>query len=148
MSFPLKLPPIRERKEDVLILVKHFAKKYASKLGKKIDAIPQKVMRALEGYSWPGNVRELENVMERAVILSQDGTLRVDELFDPSMALKAKTSRTDSLQDRERAHIVEVLKDCHWTIEGPRGAAKRLDMSPSTLRDRMRKHRISKLAKD
>jgi len=101
--FPIKTPPLRERKEDVLILVKHFAKKYASKLGKKMDAIPQKAMRALEDYSWPGNVRELENVIERAIILSQDGTLRVDELFDSSMALKAKTARTDSLQDRERA---------------------------------------------
>jgi PAS domain S-box-containing protein len=147
--FPIQSPPLRERKEDISLLVKHFTKKYGAKLGKTIETIPQKVMRVLEGYSWPGNVRELENVIERAVILSPDEVLRVDELFDPAATDNSEIpGPSDSLQERERAHIVDVLKSCHWIIEGPKGAAKRLDMSPSTLRDRMRKHDISKPSKD
>jgi len=142
--FPIKIPPLREHKEDIPLLVKHFVKKFALKLGKRMDTIPQKVMRTLEAYAWPGNVRELENVIERAIIISHDHTLRIDELSDLHPKDPVEAPQTATLQDVERTHILNALKDCDWTVEGRRGAAKQLGISPSTLRDRMRKYGISK----
>jgi PAS domain S-box-containing protein len=138
--FPIKIPSLRERRDDIPLLAKYFTKKYSAKIGKKIMAIPSKVMENLQSYHWPGNVRELENVIERAAILSNDEILRTDELPSESFK-KADEESVDSgsLEQMERNHIFKVLKNCNWIIDGDRGAARRLKIPASTLRDRMKK---------
>ncbi|MCZ6876381.1 MAG: sigma 54-interacting transcriptional regulator [bacterium] len=142
--FPLTLPALRECPDDIPLLVRHFTATYAAKLGKTIETIPQRVMAALQAYTWPGNVRELEHLIERAVILSPHTTLELDEPFDllPRSNDGARAMRT--LQEVERQHILSVLDETTWQIEGPRGAAVRLGLNPSTLRSRMRKSGIGK----
>ena len=135
--FPLTLPPLRTRKNDISLLAQYFVKKYARKMNKSIDSIPQAIMTQLRDYSWLGNVRELENVIERAVILSPDNHLQLPEL------LAIKPSITDnnllSLNAMEKAYIIKVLKQTHWQISGEHGAAAILEMHPNTLRSRMNK---------
>jgi PAS domain S-box-containing protein len=120
--FPLFIPPLHERKEDIPILVKHFAKKYGVKMGKKITKYPQSVTSKLQTYHWPGNVRELENVIERAVILSANDILVIDELpgIQENENGIGEISQTDSnkLRDVEHDHILNILKECNWQIEG------------------------------
>jgi len=142
--FPIQTIPLRERKEDIPLLVKHFVKKFSVKMGKPIETIPQKAMNDFEAYPWPGNVRELENIIERAVILSKDRTLRMDELLDVKRDKDAIITHPVTLKDIEHTHIMEALLACDWFIDGKRGAAKRLAIPSSTLRDRMRKYGISK----
>ncbi len=138
--FPIKVPPLRDRKDDIPLLVKYFTKKYSAKIGKKIETIPAKVMENLQTYDWPGNVRELENVIERATILSNDETLRVDDFpsgsFDKGDEVQVYSG---SLERVEKDHILKILKECNWIIDGERGAARRLSIPASTLRDRMKK---------
>ena len=139
--FPLRIPPLRERKEDIPLLVEHFVQKFALKMGKSAQKIPLSVIQALERYDWPGNIRELENIIERAVILSRSDTL---ELFD---SLKKEsdiaTSRDRNvnfrLEDVERQHIVAVLDSTHWRVSGEHGAAKILGLKPTTLASKMEK---------
>lgn len=136
--FPITLPPLRERGGDIAIIVKAFVDKFAKKMGKQIDNIPQKIMNELSQYAWPGNVRELENIIERAVILSNSNTL---QLHDKLHGIKTTNSDTDlkSLADMEKAHITKVLKHTDWRISGEEGAATVLEMHPNTLRSRMSK---------
>ncbi len=143
--FPISCPPLRERKEDIPILVRHFAKKYSTKFGKHFDKIPEKIINAFQAYSWPGNIRELENIIERAAILSEDNILQVDEFLGlGSKENLLSPGPTTTLIDVERTHILNVLEASIWVIEGDRGAAKRLGLNPSTLRFRMRKLAIKR----
>ena len=140
--FPIVIPPLRERREDIPLLVRYFAQKYARRMKKPIDTVPVKAMAALTEYHWPGNVRELENFIERAVILSR-GT----ELQLPLAELKQRTKAPvtvssnglETLEHAEREHIVRALGETRWVIGGARGAAARLGMKRTTLQSRMRK---------
>jgi chemotaxis protein methyltransferase CheR len=133
--FPITVPPLRERKEDISLLVDFFVHKISKRLGKSIENIPTAVMNALQNYHWPGNVRELENVLERAVINSSGPKLRlVDEL---EKSRKDLTTARMTMDEVEREHIVRVLEMTHWKVSGKNGAAEILGLDRSTLRARM-----------
>jgi formate hydrogenlyase transcriptional activator len=135
--FPITIPPLRDRMEDIPLLVDFYVKKISKRMGKTIDVVPVSVMNALQNYHWPGNVRELENVLERAVINSSGSKLRLmDELKKPDKDLP-KTKQT--LEKVERDHIVRILEQTHWKVSGKNGAAAILGLNRSTLRARMRK---------
>jgi chemotaxis protein methyltransferase CheR len=135
--FPITMPPLRERMEDIALLVDFFVDKISKRLGKSIETIPTSVMNTLQNYPWPGNVRELENVLERAVINSSGPKLRlVDKLKTPGKDLPT-TQKT--LEEVERNHIVRVLEQTNWKVSGPNGAAEILGLNRSTLRARIRK---------
>ncbi len=142
--FPITVPPLRERQDDIPLLVRHFAQKFARRMKKRIESIPSEAMNALQAYHWPGNVRELENFIERAVILTQGPDLVV------SIAeLKQKpTHRTNlkptTLEQAEREHILKALRESEWIIGGPAGAAARLGMKRTTLQSKMQKLNISR----
>src|SRR5262245_9137484 len=149
--FPVTIPPLRERPEDIPLLVRFFAQRFARRMKKPIESIPAKTSAALARYHWPGNVRELENVIERAVILSRGPELEVPlgELgVIPEAApapLKPPTASTSStLQAVERDHILQVLEETKWLVAGPAGAAARLGMKRTTLQAKMRKLGISR----
>ena len=137
--FPLTIPTLRERQPDITLLVQWFINKYAQKMGKQINHIPQSVMDKLLNYKWPGNVRELENVIERAVILSPDQTLQISELHNPQNNSIDNGKALKSLADMEKTHIINVLESTNWLISGEQGAASILEMHPNTLRSRMSK---------
>jgi PAS domain S-box-containing protein len=138
--FPLTVPPLRKRKEDLPALVDAFVRRFAREQRKVIDRVPQPVLDELSAYNWPGNIRELENIIERAVIDSGDGTLRLAERLTPASARVAiEDGYQGTLQDFERRYILQVLEMSHWRIEGERAAAQRLGLHPNTLRFRMRK---------
>ncbi|MHC4457973.1 MAG: sigma-54-dependent Fis family transcriptional regulator [Planctomycetota bacterium] len=137
--FPIKIPPLRERKVDIPYLVKHFIRKYSEKLGKKIDTIPPKIMLTFQKYHWPGNIRELENIIERSVIISKTNIIQTDGFLDFQAHKSSGTSGLRTLRDVEQAHILRVLDETNWVIEGKQGAATRLDIHPATLRSRMKK---------
>ncbi len=134
--FPIELPPLRERKEDIPVLVKHFVHKYAARFNKKIEVIPERIMVALLAYAWPGNIRELQHVIERAVILSQASQLELGDWFRTSTS---QPSRVATLEDVERAHILDVLEITGWRVSGRRGAAQLLGLKSTTLESRMKK---------
>jgi PAS domain S-box-containing protein len=135
--FPITVPPLRERVEDIALLVDFFVDKISKRLGKSIESIPTSVMNILQEYQWPGNVRELENVLERAVINSSGPKLRlVDELKKQNKDL---TSTKKTLEQVERDHIVRVLEQTNWKVSGQDGAAEILGLNRSTLRARIRK---------
>jgi formate hydrogenlyase transcriptional activator len=136
--FPIRCPPLRERKEDIPILVKHFCQKYEAKIGRKITNIPQKVMDTFIKYDWPGNIRELENIIERALILSRSNTLEYGEWIPLENKTNKKISFT-TLEDAERQHILEALEKTGWKVSGEKGAAKILGLNPTTLEARMKK---------
>ncbi len=144
--FPLTLPSLRDRTEDIPQLVRHFTLQYARRMGRRIETIPSEAMDALVRYSWPGNVRELQNVIERAVILSPGASLQVP-LSDllPSDTRAAAPVSAVSLADAERQHILEALRETGGVLGGPDGAAARLGMKRSTLYKKMKKLRISRL---
>ena len=139
--FPITIPPLRQRKDDIPLLIRYFVAKYNKKIGKKIETVSKETLNAFQHYHWPGNVRELENVIERAVITSQGPVLQVLDRFD---AFRNPEEEQDlkSLGDLERDHIVQMLQTTGWRIEGPKGAALLLGINPSTLRARMRKFGI------
>jgi PAS domain S-box-containing protein len=137
--FPINVPPLRERQEDIPLLTEHFVRKYAKKLQKKIDSVAQTAMDMLVNYSWPGNIRELENIIERAVIITNGKTIRIDDSFLPSQKKEISTGPSVKLEDVEREHIQRTLDETNWIIEGKRGAALRLGLNHGTLRSRMRK---------
>jgi len=137
--FPIRVPPLRERREDVPLLVWSFIHRRQAKLGRKIERVPRAAMERLQTYSWPGNVRELENVVERALILSPGTTLQLDESFASPAAGSAKAALGRTMEEVERAHLTAVLEEKSWRIEGPGNAAGTLGLKPSTLRSRMRK---------
>ncbi len=144
--FPITLPPLRKRSEDVPLLAWFFVTKYRGILGKTIDRMPQETMDFLQSYDWPGNVRELENVIERAMILSGGNTLIIEEAGTALWPQKSVQSRpeTTNLDQLERAHIVSVLEECGWKIKGDGNAADQLGLNPSTLFARMKKHGIKR----
>jgi formate hydrogenlyase transcriptional activator len=142
--FPVTVPPLRDRAEDIPLLVRHFAQKLALRMKKRIETIPSEAMKALQAYHWPGNVRELENFIERAVILTQG-----PDLFVSLAELKRTPSHTTNpgtttLEQAEREHILKSLRETNWTIGGPTGAAARLGMKRTTLQSKMQKLNISR----
>ena len=142
--FPIALPPLRERREDVPLLAQHFLDAYRIKFKRPVLKLSDESMDRLVNYAWPGNVRELQNVLERAVILARSPIVVVE----PQFLSTRTTSNAPSaaLVDIERRHIVQILESAHWRIHGPRGAAARLSMNPSTWRSRMKKLGISRPA--
>jgi formate hydrogenlyase transcriptional activator len=143
--FPIRIPPLRERKQDIPILVRHFTAKYAQSLNKRITTVPPEVMDALVRYEWPGNIRELQNFVERAVILSagRELTPLLAELQAP-VAETQKGTRLGTLEQAEREHILEALRETDWTLGGTEGAAARLGIPRTTLIYKMRRLGISR----
>jgi DNA-binding NtrC family response regulator len=144
--FPVTVPPLRERRQDIPRLVQHFAAKLARKLGRPLEGVSPAFIERASGYDWPGNVRELENVIERAMIMSRGPMLDGAALLSAgSHHVPAAASRIEAtLEEMERAHIRRVLEGTRWVIEGDRGAARILGLNPSTLRGRLRKLGIRK----
>ncbi len=142
--FPIELPPLRERTEDIPLLAQYLLEKFAARIARRIDVIEPATLRRLMAYPWPGNVRELQNVLERAVILSNGPTLQVDAevLGQPGAGPAGEPSA--ALEDVERNHIRAVLDRTKWVIDGPRGAADVLGLHPNTLRSRLKKLGISR----
>ncbi len=144
--FPLRVPALRARAEDIPMLVRHFVQHFARRMKRNIETIPSETMETLSRYSWPGNIRELENLIERAVILSPGPVLRV-----PLTELNSRTTpgqvngKHRTLEEAERAHILTTLKETRWVLSGPNGAAIRLGMNRSTLQFRMKKLSIVRL---
>jgi PAS domain S-box-containing protein len=142
--FPIAIPPLRDRKYDIPVLVHFLVRKFASRIGKRIDGVTEQTMRQLVDYPWPGNVRELENVLERAVILTTGTTLAVvPDLLPPSDAAPA-AQRQLTLESVERDHIASVLQQTAGVVDGTRGAARILGLHPNTLRNRMKKLGITR----
>ena len=137
--FPITLPPLRDRAEDIPALVEHFVQRFSLEMGRRIETIPPEVMHILKLYDWPGNIRELENIIKRAVIVSSGPVLR--PLLGELKRLPGQTSPAAkrTLAEAERDHIVEVLRDTRWVLGGGNGAAARLGMPRTTLVYRMRK---------
>jgi formate hydrogenlyase transcriptional activator len=141
--FPITLAPLRERREDIPLLVQHFVRRFAARMNKPIEQVPEEVMNVLKDHSWPGNIRELQNFVERAVILSTGRVLRpaFDDLkrVSPPQATSPRT-----LAEAERSYIVDVLRETKWVVGGRGGAAARLGVARTTLIYRMRKLGIAK----
>jgi len=139
--FPLTVPPLRERRDDIPVLVRHFAQQYAHQLHKPIAHVPAEAIAELVHYDWPGNVRELQNVIERAVILSSQGVLwpQVPVQSPGARSATPVAPRSETLDDAMRAHILDALRATNWVVAGPHGAAARLGMKRSTLASRMEK---------
>jgi formate hydrogenlyase transcriptional activator len=138
--FPIEVPPLRERTGDIPLLVHHFVRQFAGRMGRIIETIPAETMDALTGYAWPGNIRELQNLIERAVILSDGPVLQV-----PLRGLHVHTPpcqgipKQGTLDEAQRAHILATVKETRWVLSGPKGAATRLGLNRSTLQFRMKK---------
>jgi len=140
--FPLPVPPLRQRREDIPLLVCHFVDEYARRMNRRIETIPPQVMEALTSHSWPGNVRELQNFIERAVILSPGTSLRapLNELTQETV--HAAQTPLSTLEEMERDHVLRALKESNWVTGGPKGAAAKLGMKRTTLAYRIRKLNI------
>jgi len=136
--FPISMPPLRMRRDDIPDLVRHFVDKYARKIGRQIKTVPKAVLKSLQDYSWPGNVRELEHVIERAVITCTGPVLQLADRLEGE-AVQAKEEPPAELAAMEREHILRVLQKTRWKINGPGGAAALLNIHPSTLRFRIKK---------
>jgi transcriptional regulator with GAF, ATPase, and Fis domain len=145
--FPLTTPPLRDRIDDIPLLVYFMLDKYAMKIGKKVTGISEISMQRLQAYRWPGNIRELENVIERAIILGDNATIEIgpEQLTARNpLTDRFETASNASFETVSRLHIQSVLEQTNWIIEGENGAAKILNMQPSTLRYRMKKLGIAK----
>jgi formate hydrogenlyase transcriptional activator len=150
--FPIVVPPLRERQEDIPMLVTHFLKQLGLKMGKRIDSIPQETMDALQNYPWPGNIRELRNVIERAAIVTQGSQLRLLDNLEyrpvtretPAQTPLAMSVAVETLDESQRHLIERTLEKTYWRVEGPVGAAALLGVHPNTLRSRMKKLGIAK----
>lgn len=136
--FPIEIPPLRQRRQDIPLLAWHFLMRKRGRLAKPIDTIPPEVMAELMQYEWPGNIRELENVIERAMILSAGPALQLSESLEALNKHRLAASPAASLEEIDRTHIVGVLQECEWKVKGTNNAADRLGLPPSTLRYRMR----------
>jgi formate hydrogenlyase transcriptional activator len=137
--FPLPIPALRERREDIPLLVRHFVDEYARRMNRRIETIPRQAMEAFMNYSWPGNVRELQNFIERAVILSPGTSLHApfDELAQET--IQHSETQLSTLEEMEREHVLRALKESNWITGGPKGAAVKLGMKRTTLAYRIRK---------
>ena len=142
--FPIRIPPLRERRSDISLLVWFFITRLQTRLGKTFESVPSRVMDTLTSYDWPGNVRELRNIVERAMILSSDKMLELDDALMGHHRATNVTGGTDprqsdNLEDAQRIHIVRVLEECDWKVRGKGGAAERLGLKRTTLQSRMKK---------
>ncbi len=138
--YPITVPPLRKRREDIPLLVEHFVRQIGADMGKKIDKIPIKIMEQLKAYEWPGNIRELRNVVERSLITSPSSTFQLaDFSIDMHKSISAPSNQGISLDEIQKQHIQHVLNETGWKINGVGGAAEILQMKPSTLRNRMKK---------
>src|SRR5712672_4363231 len=153
--FPIRVPSLRERKEDIPLLVRHFTQQFSRRMSRVIETIPSAAMDALSRYHWPGNIRELQNVIERAVIISTGPTLKIDvsdlkfSKADPPAGKRTASKSANGalhivLEETERQQILEALKECNWIVAGPNGAAAHLAMKRSTLQLRMQKLGIAR----
>jgi len=142
--FPISCPPLRERKEDIPLLVKFFCQKFETKIGKRISHVSEKVMKTFLEYHWPGNIRELENMIERAMILSRNETLEAGDWLPCYKTQVNATVKLQTLEDVERTHILSILETTRWKVSGENGAAKILGLNPTTLEARMKKLGISR----
>ncbi|AUC83706.1 Fis family transcriptional regulator [Lacinutrix sp. Bg11-31] len=142
--FPIEVPPLRKRKDDIPLLVEHFVDKFNKAYGKSIKYIPDDAMSKLKAYNWPGNIRELENLIERASIVSTSDTLLIPGFESSTQKSKSISKKDLSLDSVQRNHIIQILEQCNWKISGPKGAAIILNLKPSTLRDRITKLEITK----
>jgi formate hydrogenlyase transcriptional activator len=140
--FPIVIPPLRERREDIPLLVEFFVQEFSQRMNKQIDTVLASTMEQLTNYSWPGNIRELQNFIERAVILTSGSTLWVplDDLKSPIEAEPAATT----LKEAESGHILKILRETHWVVGGPRGAAARLGLKRTTLMGKIRRLGLSR----
>ena len=136
--FPVVMPPLRQRRDDIPSLVAHFVEKFSRKMGKRIDSLPRETMAALSAYDWPGNIRELQNLIERAVILADDGVLP-NPLPPVGSERVIGTPCAPTLKDTEREAIVRTLEMTDWVIGGPNGAAARLGVNRTTLINKMKR---------
>jgi len=146
--FPITVPPLRERKDDIPELIEHFVNRFSKKMGKSIRSVSPAAVRLLCKHAWPGNIRELANVIERSVINTQTENLQMLENFEPSSGVSGLFVSSETLEDIERKHITQILDKAGWKIEGSTGAAQILGLNPSTLRTRMSKLGISKPKRD
>jgi transcriptional regulator with GAF, ATPase, and Fis domain len=139
LVIPVEVPPLRDRREDIPALAAHFVATLARQFGRRVQRTSEATMRQLMAYDWPGNIRELENFLARAVVLSRGEVL--DAPLDPGAARGGLETAPSSLslEDAERRHVEGVLVSTNWIVEGPKGAAKVLDMNPSTLRSLMKR---------
>jgi formate hydrogenlyase transcriptional activator len=138
--FPILVPPLRERREDVPLLVRYFVHKFSTRMARRIDSIPTETMEALVNWPWPGNIRELENLIERSVILSEGTVLRVPLLELRTVAARgAASTRPNTLDDAERQHIIRTLRETRGIISGPKGAARKLGLKRTTLQSKMQR---------
>lgn len=154
--FPIHMPPLRDRQNDIALLVWYFVERLRTRLGKTIESIPDEVMHRLRAYDWPGNIRELENTIERAMILSPGRTLELADALPPQRrpAPEQRPARDEpravtvsgTLDGVQREHIIRVLEACDWRVRGEGGAAERLGLNRSTLQSRMRKLGIQRPA--
>jgi transcriptional regulator with GAF, ATPase, and Fis domain len=135
-AYPITIPPVRERKEDIPLLISHYVEKFSREMGKTIETVSKKTIEKLVNYSWPGNVRELENVIERAVVISQGNSLNIIEDFHKE---PVECESICTLDENEKVHIVKILEKTNGRIEGKSGAAELLGINPSTLRSRIKK---------
>jgi formate hydrogenlyase transcriptional activator len=145
--FPISLPPLRQRPEDIPALVTHFVELYARRMAKQIELIPPDTMSALSSYQWPGNIRELQNFIERSVIVTSGNVLH-PPLMSLKSAAAAESIGAITMVDAERDHILKTLEHTRWVVSGPNGAAARLGIKRSTLYFRMQKLGISRTNKD
>jgi formate hydrogenlyase transcriptional activator len=136
--FPIPLPPLRDRPEDIPALARHFTAKYAERMNKAVEAIPTETMEAMLRYDWPGNIRELQNFIERGVIVSEGSVFQPDLIQLPRQRAGLPKNR-QTLEDATRTHILEVLDQVRWVIGGKHGAATRLGIPRTTLLDKMRR---------
>ena len=138
--FPIYVPALRERSEDIPLLVNHFAQRFARRMNRTIETIPAETMAVLTRYPWPGNIRELQNLIERAVILSHGPVLQIPlQDLDNRTAPRRDNGKDQTLEAAERAHILAILNETRWVLAGPRGAAARLGINRSTLQFRLKK---------
>jgi formate hydrogenlyase transcriptional activator len=148
--FPIVLPALRERREDIPALVTHFVKQFSRRMGKQVDSIPPETMAAFQSYSWPGNIRELQNLVERAVILSREGVLQnpfhknQTEVMIPTLHRTRTFQSSTTLEESDRALIVETLEQAAWIVGGPLGAAAKLGLKRTTLLAKMGRLGISR----
>jgi transcriptional regulator with GAF, ATPase, and Fis domain len=142
--YPIEVPPLRERRDDIPLLINHFVNKISKRLGKTITKIPQSAIDSLMKFSWPGNVRSLENVIERSIITTQGDTLELDGSSLVVIDNKGNKLKKATLEEVEREHITSILESTNWRVSGPKGAAKILGINSNTLVSRMRKLRIKR----
>jgi transcriptional regulator with GAF, ATPase, and Fis domain/ligand-binding sensor domain-containing protein len=142
--FPINIPPLRERKEDIVLLINYFVNNFSRKVGKTIETISQSMIDKLIEYNWPGNVRELENIIERAIITNEGSKLNLSEILPKSPSTLTSEAEFPTLEEIERQHIIKILQKTNWQVSGEKGAAKILGMKRTTLEARMKKLNIEK----